>query len=478
MFGTWFAKKDVQKEQRSVQRKPVRLRLEKLEDRCVPAVDVILEWNTVATNAVRVDHTAAPQFETAGPTRTARALAMVHVAMFDAMNSIQDKFKPLMGDFCKTKNANKVAAVAQAAHNVLVELYPGQQVAFDAALTQTLARIKHQNFKARGILIGQRAADAILEARLDDGNEDDGAGYTPSGAPGNHAEDPFHPGQGFNAPNYGAVTPFVIDSVTNPLFPNDPPPAMDSAEYAAAFNELKMLGGDGDLTPTTRTEDQTQIGIFWGYDGSPGLGTPPVLYNQIAQTIAIQQGNTQYQNARLFALVNLAMADAGIVSWNTKYTHDFWRPVLGIQNGGIGAIGDTDGNADTVGDPLWRPLGAPRSNPFPGEDNFTPPFPAYTSGHATFGAALFEMLENFYGTASISFTIGSDEFNGITRDQDGSVRPLLFRSYTSFEQAKEENGQSRVYLGIHWAFDKTMGIAQGNAVADYIFSHAMKAKKG
>jgi hypothetical protein len=371
-----------------------------------------------------------------------------------------------------------VAAAAQAAHDVLVALYPDQQTAFDAALTQTLARVRNPTLKTRGILVGQKAADAVLDFRLNDGNGDDGLGYTPDGQPGNHGEDPFHLGQGFFAPNYGAVEPFVIDSVANALFPNDPPPALDSAEYATAFNQVKTLGGDGVLTPTTRTEEQTQIGIFWAYDGSPGLGTPPVLYNQIAQTIAIQKANNQYQNARLFALVNLAMADAGIVSWNTKYTYDFWRPVLGIQNGGIGAIGDADGNADTMGDPLWRPFGAPRSNPFPGEDNFTPPFPAYTSGHATFGAALFEMLENFYGSANISFTIGSDEFNGITRDQDGSVRPILFRSYTSFEQAKEENGQSRIYLGIHWAFDKTMGIAQGNAVADYIFSHAMKAKKG
>src|SRR5262249_24042119 len=216
---------------------------------------------------------------------------------------------------------------------------------------------------------------------------------------------------------------------------------------------------------TVRTPEQTEIGIFWGYDGRPGLGTPPRLYNQIVRTIAMQEHNTETDNARLFALVNIAMADAGLVCWNRKYDDDFWRPILGIR------AGDSDGNSLTAGDATWTPLGAQVSNPRPGETNFTPNFPSYTSGHATFGAAAFKMLERFYDTDYITFTFVSDEFNGITRAADGQVRPVVPRTFHSFSEAAEENGQSRIYLGIHWAFDKTEGILCGDHVADYVFDN-------
>jgi hypothetical protein len=225
------------------------------------------------------------------------------------------------------------------------------------------------------------------------------------------------------------------------------------------------LGGDGVTTPTTRTLEQTEIGLFWGYDGSPGLGVPPRLYNQIAVIICNQMGNTEVQNARLLALVNIAMADAGITVWDTKYVYNFWRPVAAIREA------DTDGNPNTIADPNWRPLGAPADNH--SGTNFTPPFPAYTSGHAGFGASLFRTLADFYGTDDVTFTIGSDEFNGMTADQSGKNRPIIFRTFDSFSAAAEENGQSRIYLGIHWRFDKEQGILQGGEVADYVFSHVL-----
>src|SRR5262249_3261848 len=132
------------------------------------------------------------------------------------------------------------------------------------------------------------------------------------------------------------------------------------------------------------------------------------------------------------------------------------------------------GNPATVGDPNWTPLGAQASNARPGEINFTPNFPSYTSGHATFGAAMFRILERFYGRDDIHFTIISDEFNGITRGTDGQVRPTVGRSFASFSQAAFENGQSRIYLGIHWAFDRDDGIACGKAVADYVFDNFLQ----
>jgi hypothetical protein len=165
------------------------------------------------------------------------------------------------------------------------------------------------------------------------------------------------------------------------------------------------------------------------------------------------------------------MADAGAAAWDSKYFYDVWRPVTGIREAdpGSGPTDLGDGNPATLGDPTFTPKGAPASN-LTGAPDFTPPFPAYPSGHATFGGALFQTLRRFYRTDDIAFTFVSDEFNGITRDNQGNARPLLPRSFASLSQAEEENGQSRIYLGIHWAFDKTAGIAQGRAVADAVFA--------
>jgi hypothetical protein len=255
-----------------------------------------------------------------------------------------------------------------------------------------------------------------------------------------------------------------------------PPPRLESREYAVAFEEVKALGGDGVVTPTVRTAEQTQIGIYWGYDGTPSLCAPPRLYNQIAMTIAHKMGTDTdaLELARLLALVNVAMADAGIAVWESKYYYQYWRPVTGIREADeqTGPTGLGDANHATAGDKRYSPLGAPASNLM--GPNFTPPFPAYPSGHAGFGGALFEMLRNFYRTDRIPFTFVSDEFNGVTRDNNGIVRPLVQRSFSSLSQAEEENGQSRIYLGIHWSFDKTEGIAQGRRVADYVFKNMLR----
>lgn len=444
--------------------------------------DAVRHWNEIALIANALDHTpVAPgedrDFgEQLGPCRTSRALAIVHIAIFDAVNAITGGYKSYTGLSSAHDDTSMDAAIAQAAHDTLVALFPSQSASFDERLDEALSRIRDHREKRSGIHLGRRAAAAILALRADDGSQHDeplvGSEYMTSNQPGRWRQDPISQIPLALGALWGGVRPFVLQSADQ--FRAPPPPALNSQEYAAAFDEVKRLGGDGVTTATDRNAEQTTIGIYWGYDGTPGMGTPPRLYNQIVVHIADQRGSDAVELARLLALVNVAMADTCIAVWESKYVYDFWRPVTGIReaDAGTGPTGLGDGNPATVGDPTYTPLGAPFSNGI-GPD-FTPPFPAYPSGHAGFGGAFFRILRKFYRTDDIAFAFVSDEFNGVTRDNDGTVRPLVPRSFSSLSEAKEENGQSRIYLGIHWAFDKTEGIAQGRQVADYVYDNAFE----
>jgi hypothetical protein len=219
------------------------------------------------------------------------------------------------------------------------------------------------------------------------------------------------------------------------------PPALTSAKYAADYNEIKALGA---AAGSTRTSDQSEIALFWA-DGS-GTETPPGHWNSIAQQVGLGQGNTLEDNARLFALLNLAMADAAICAWDAKYSFDFWRPVTAIRNG------DLDGNPATEADPAWRSF------------IVTPPFPDYVSGHSTFSGAASAVLAMFYGTDHIAFTIGSDFLPGVTR------------SFTSFSSAAEEAAVSRLYGGIHFRSATTDGLHAGLDIGTWAFAHFLQPK--
>ena len=438
-------------------------------------------WNQIAINASGLDHTPVAPGETRvfgeqfGPGRSSRAMAIVHIAIFDAVNAIAHGYRSYTNIAPVTPDVAMNAAIAQAAHDTLTALYPSQKHSFDAILDDDLRlMLPRGRPHADGIALGSRAAAAILDLRANDGSEHAegrmGNSYVPGVDAGDWRQDPISLSPLALGYHWGAVKPFVLQS--GDQFRVPPPPAMSSIDYATAYAEVKRVGGDGIVSPTERSPEQTSIGIYWAYDGTPSLCAPPRLYNQIATTIATQMRTNVVDLARLLALVNVAMADAGTAIWESKYWYEFWRPVTGVRESdpGTGPSGVGDGNSATVGDPSFTPLGAPASN-FHGP-NFTPPFPSYPSGHAGFGGALFQTLRDFYQTDAISFTFVSDEFNGTTQDHDGNVRPLMARSFSSLTQAEEENGQSRIYLGIHWAFDKTQGIAQGRKIADYVFANA------
>jgi len=448
-------------------------------------LDSVHRWNEIAINATGLDHTPVAPGENRtfgeqlGPTRASRAMAIVHIAIFDSVNAVVGGSNGYTSVHAPRGAIALEAAVAQAAHDTLSALYPSQKPAFDGWLAEDLNAIRNAAARANGVTLGQAAAAAILAQRANDGSATPeprlGVNYFTSNLPGHWRQDPIGQSPIALGAHWAEVTPFVLQSTTQ--FRAPPPPALTSDAYTSAYFEAKQLGGDGVHTPTNRTAQQTFIGIFWAYDGTPSLCAPPRLYNQIAVQIADQRNLSVADFARMLALVNVAMGDTAMAVWDSKYFYDFWRPVTGIRESdvGTGPTGAGDGNPATPGDPGFMPLGAPASN-LTGP-NFTPPFPSYPSGHGGFGGALFQTLRRFYGTDRVPFTFVSDEFNGVTKDNTGNVRPLMPRFFSTLSQAEDENGQSRIYLGIHWHFDKVEAIAQGRRVADYVYDHAFQSNQ-
>jgi hypothetical protein len=439
------------------------------------AFDRYLMWNEIALDTTAIDHTPNrldPSCfgEQIGPHRSSYALAIIHIAMFDAENAITNKYVSYSGIPPVSGNVSVDRAVAQAAHDTLVALYPGQTARLNAIFNVDIAKI-HGSKAAidAGAALGTQAAAAILALRQNDGSESPEPRWTTATPPGDYKPigypnvlpgiwqiDPISNLGVALGGNWPKVKPFVMTSADQ--FRAPPPPSLNDADYKQAFQEAVRVGGDpAHRTTTSRTAHQTFVGVFWGYDATPGLCAPPRLYNMIARTIALRQKMLRVPEiARFFALVNVAMADAAIAAWDTKYFYQFWRPVTAIR---------------AQSDPNFYPLGAPATNTV--GPNFTPPFPAYTSGHATFGGALFQILRKFWPDDT-PFTFVSDEFNGKNLDVYGNIMPFSPASFRSFSDAEWENAQSRIYLGIHWHFDAVQGITQGNHVADYVFSHAFQ----
>jgi hypothetical protein len=388
----------------------------------VPArADVVTDWNNAALDAIRAGNTTPPI--------ASRRLAILHVSIYDAVNGIARTHETYLVPSAVPASASRPAAASAAAHQALVNLFPANASSFDALHAAILAGIPDSPYKRTGIVWGEFVANQILAARANDGS--DAVVLPPVGSgPGVWVPTPpaFLP---YLLPQWGFVVPFGMSRSSQ--FRPPGPPSLDSQQYAADYEEVKQLGA---LVGSTRTDEQTEIALFWA-DGA-GTETPPGHWNSIAQIIGETQGNTLEKNARLFALLNIAMADAAICSWDAKYTFNFWRPVTAI------AFAEPQLN--------WMSF------------IVTPPFPDYTSGHSTFSAAAATVLPLFYGTEDLPFTTGSDFLPGV------------FRSFSTCLDAADEAAASRIYGGIHFRSASEDGSQGGASIGEWTVTHYLQPK--
>lgn len=441
--------------------------------------DVVLDWNSTICNVMQHDGTRVEN--KADPGWSTRAMAMMNGAIYDVFQAYNRTHKPFLVNQHAGANTSLEAAVNQAAYDIVKHCYPGEQAIIDADFNARMASIPDGAAKLNGISLGTSIAQQYKLARTGD-HSDESFPYTSGTDPGQWRPDPFNPDQVAWGPGWGTVHTFGIPSTSEFISALPAPPALNSPAYTEAFNQVKDLGA---LVSPSRTPEQEAIGLFWAYDRAT-MGPPPVLFINSLEEIAAQAGNTPEENARLFAMASVAQADAAIASWDAKFQYNYWRPVAGIQEAGVGGAGDSDGNPDTVGDPAWRPLGAPGNDPGNMTDDFTPPFPSWTSGHATMGGAIFKSLELFYGTNvfdEIDGIVGNNTQYTLTSQEAGGGAMRSFSTFTQegILQAGMENspegeiGMSRIYLGVHWIFDQRDGITLGNNIAQYVNANYFQA---
>lgn len=377
--------------------------------------DVASEWLAEALEAVRRDATI--------PAVATRALAMASLAMFDVVNAIEGT-PAFFSRVEASPDADATAGVAQAAHDVLAALFPAQAAAFDGRLAAVLDAVSDTAAREAGRRLGEAVAARVLAARANDG-WDDFSTLPEGSAPGEWR--PTGPAfEAAQAPHWAFVSPFMLPAPERHR--PGPPPELGSSDFADAFTEVRALGS---ASSTTRTDEQTLVARFWA-DGA-GTDTPPGHWNRIAIEAAQRHGQSLTANVRLFALLNVALADASVAAWDAKVAYRFWRPETAIQQAG------SDGNAATVADPDWRPL------------LLSPNHPEYVSGHSTYSAAAAFLL---------TATFGEEPFETASAGLPGATR-----SFESWQEAAQEAGRSRIYGGIHFEFSNQAGQALGRAIA-------------
>jgi hypothetical protein len=395
---------------------------QELLDSSAQPVNPVVQWNRTLLVIVR---TPKAQPATIHPTRS---FAIMHAAIYDAVNAIDRTHKPYLVHLTGVSRfASQDAAADAAAHAVLVTLYPNFQTTLDTQLQQLLVQIPDGADKAEGIRIGQTVADRTLALRSNDGSANAPIPFTFGTAPGDFQSTPPNFPKQPQFTSWSHVTPFALERANQ--FRPGPPPALTSDTYSDVFNEVKSLGIAGS---TTATPDQALTGRFWN-------GAIQNYWNEIAQTAAVAHDLTTAQNARLFALLNLAIADDVIAFYDAKYTYNFWRPATAIREAA------SDGNPKTLPDPNWLP-----------EVGNTTPDPSYPGAHAVISASGACVLISFFRGNHFDFTVTSE------------VLPGVDRSFTSFSAAAEEATLSRIFAGVHFRSDLTTGQRLGRQVADFV----------
>jgi membrane-associated phospholipid phosphatase len=395
----------------------------------VAHADVVTDWNRAALDAIRATKTPPP--------RASRVLAILHASIYDAINGITRSHERYFVQSDVPASASTEAAASAAARAVLAALFPAEAPSFDDLHAAITSAIPVSPRKRIGIEWGEHVAREILAWRASDNA--DAVVAAPSGS-GPGLWQPTPPAfAAYLLPQWAFVLPFALPASAFMRPPG--PPLLDSPEWVADYNEVKALGRS---VGSARTPEQSLIALFWA-DGA-GTETPPGHWNRLAQRVSADHGDSLEETARLFALVNIAMADAAICAWDAKYAYDFWRPVTAIRNG------EADGNPATVADPEWTSF------------IVTPPFPDYVSGHSTFSGAAAAVLAGFYGTDNISFTLGSDGLPGVTR------------AFSSFTAAAREAAVSRLYGGIHFRTANEDGLSAGIAIGEWTVTHHLQPK--
>jgi hypothetical protein len=397
----------------------------------VQAADPIAAWNQISETAVK----------TAGhpPPVAALDFAIVHLAIYDAVESIERRYEPYY-TLVPGATGSPSAAAAKAGHDVLVALFPAQSATLDADYANFLAANGIDPLDP-AIAVGARAAANMLALRADDGrfplnpppflgkNDIGQWRPTPSLLPG--PPPTLSPGL---TPWVATVTPFTMHGDSQ--FRVGPPPDLASQQWADDYNETKTVGS---LTSTTRTAEQTEIGYFWADSG-------PILWQNALRYISGTYLHDTGDTARMFALAEAAMADAQIACWDSKYFYNFWRPITAIR------LGDQDGNPATMLDPEWQPL------------INTPNFPEYPSGHADISGGISHMLRLYFGKDELTFQMTTTN----------ALAPQKTRTFTRFSEAEREVIDARVYVGIHYRNSDTTAAAQGRRVANWVFRHYMR----
>jgi PAP2 superfamily len=399
----------------------------------------VAQWNEHATQAVAAFAATDPVGGGIAPFVESRLYAMAFIGMHDALNAIDPRYEPYLSKI-SAPDASPDAAVATVVHDVFLSQFPPSTQQMDAAYATALSSIADGTAKTEGIALGKRVAADIIAARIGDGSDQANGAYVPGTRAGDYQFTPPFDGPPFNGlvagPKWGSVKPFGM--TLGSQFRAPAPYRVTDASYTKDFNEVKALG---DTNSTTRTPDQSQLGKFW-------VESSPAGWNRIALAVAASQKLNGWEQARLHALNQMALADSYIASWDSKFFYNFWRPITAIR------LAATDGNPDTTADAVWVPF-----------DPITPPIPDYPSGHAAAGSASAAVLRGVLKRDDVTFDQTSATLAGVTR------------RFNSFGQAEAENGLSRIYVGYHFRLAVDEGKKQGKAIGELVTATQLRKLK-